>query len=499
MVRPLMGEYGISLRALARTVNYDPSALSKVMSGRKPCPPRLAELIDEALDAGGAVEEAAAAVRDQLAADRAAAREPRYVVLQLTGIDGQTVPVAVNRRSLAAGAVASAEEAPREPIAQVAIAGVPELSGDSQATEGTIAAPHPRREIQIAVPLDPPEEDVDRRQLLRVFGGMAVAPLIAGIDRPRRELENSIDPVTTSADAGEWDRVVLQYTSEVGRVPPMQIIPDLHVDFDEAQLRLANSADVLRTRMMRVCGQLSALMAISFTNIGEFRAANRYWRSAIRAVDETNDRELQSLIRGRRAVFALYDDKAPPSSILSLSGEAIEIGRGIACAGVASAYAARAQTLALLGQHEESENAVRDLTGLFERLPGYTATDRTSQWGWSEQRLRHVESHVYSYAGQFDKASAAQEAALALYPKDRYQGRTQVELYRSICITRSGDPTEGARHVIRTVQSLPASRQNDALVRRTAALALKAMPASAANLSAVLEARGMLALTEGAS
>ena len=343
------------------------------------------------------------------------------------------------------------------------------------------------------------EGGVERRQLLRIFGGIATVPVIAGIDRTRRELENSLNSSTTGADAEEFERVALQYANEVGRVPLMQVIPDLLTDLDEAQLRLAGSQDACRLRMMRVCGQLSALMAISFLNIGEFRIANRYWRTATRAVDETNDRNLQSLIRGRRAVFALYDDKTPPSSILALAKDAIDIADGTPCAGVASGYAASAQVLALLGQHEESNRTVQELADIFELLPELTAIDRRSQWGWSEQRLRHVESHVYSYAGRFNDATAAQEAALALYPKDGYQGRTQVELYKSICIIRGGDPAEGARHAIRTVQSLPSSRQNDAVVRRTATLMLNVIPESAANLSSVLEARDLLALPGGSS
>jgi hypothetical protein len=343
------------------------------------------------------------------------------------------------------------------------------------------------------------EESVERRQLLRIFGGMAAAPLIAGIDHPRRELDKSINSATTGADADEWERVALQYASEVGHVPLMQVIPDLLTDLDEAQLRLASSQGMFRIRMMRACGQLSALAAVAFMNIGEFRIANRYWRTATRAVDETDDCDLRSLIRGRRAVFSLYDDKAPPASVLALARDAIDIAGGIPCAGAASGYAARAQVLAFLGQHGESKRAVQDLADIFERLPELTVTDRMSQWGWSEQRLRHVESHVYSFAGRFNDATAAQDTALALYPRDGYQGRTQVELHKSICIIRGGDPTEGVRHAIRTVQSLPPGRQNDAVIWRTATLMLNVIPESAANLSTVLEARDFLALPEESS
>jgi hypothetical protein len=58
-VRRLMTERGMSLRGLAKASNYDPSYLSKVLSGHKPSSPYLAARLDNALDAGGAIREAA--------------------------------------------------------------------------------------------------------------------------------------------------------------------------------------------------------------------------------------------------------------------------------------------------------------------------------------------------------------------------------------------------------------------------------------------------------
>ncbi|MGH3222563.1 MAG: helix-turn-helix domain-containing protein [Streptosporangiaceae bacterium] len=59
-VRRLMAERGISLRALARASSYDPSYLSKVLSGHKPVSPYLAARLDDVLGADGQVREAAA-------------------------------------------------------------------------------------------------------------------------------------------------------------------------------------------------------------------------------------------------------------------------------------------------------------------------------------------------------------------------------------------------------------------------------------------------------
>ena len=58
-IRRLMTERGMSLRGLAKAANYDPSYLSKVLSGHKPSSPYLAARLDDALSAGGTIRDAA--------------------------------------------------------------------------------------------------------------------------------------------------------------------------------------------------------------------------------------------------------------------------------------------------------------------------------------------------------------------------------------------------------------------------------------------------------
>lgn len=72
VVRRYMGARGLSLRGLSRAASYDPSYLSKVLSGRKPVTPYLGACLDDALGAGGEIREAA---REQAA--RPAPNGPR--------------------------------------------------------------------------------------------------------------------------------------------------------------------------------------------------------------------------------------------------------------------------------------------------------------------------------------------------------------------------------------------------------------------------------------
>jgi transcriptional regulator with XRE-family HTH domain len=59
VVRRHMNERGLSLRATAKAAHYDPGLLSKVLSGRRPHSPYLADRLDRALGAGGEIKDAA--------------------------------------------------------------------------------------------------------------------------------------------------------------------------------------------------------------------------------------------------------------------------------------------------------------------------------------------------------------------------------------------------------------------------------------------------------
>lgn len=59
LVRRYMDERGMSLRGLASAAGYDPSYLSRVLNGKKPCPPSMAKRIDDVLGAGGTITTAA--------------------------------------------------------------------------------------------------------------------------------------------------------------------------------------------------------------------------------------------------------------------------------------------------------------------------------------------------------------------------------------------------------------------------------------------------------
>jgi transcriptional regulator with XRE-family HTH domain len=80
-VRRLLSERGISLRQAARLAHYDPSYLSKVLSGTKPGSPELAAALDEILGADGVLTALASGGQDHDDARALgwAAANPRHI------------------------------------------------------------------------------------------------------------------------------------------------------------------------------------------------------------------------------------------------------------------------------------------------------------------------------------------------------------------------------------------------------------------------------------
>jgi hypothetical protein len=89
VVRRFMQARGLSLRGLARAASYDPSYLSKVLSGRKPVTTYLGACLDDALGAGGEIRQAA---REQVARPeprgQQSRRAPSRVLEALQAVDG---------------------------------------------------------------------------------------------------------------------------------------------------------------------------------------------------------------------------------------------------------------------------------------------------------------------------------------------------------------------------------------------------------------------------
>jgi hypothetical protein len=194
-------------------------------------------------------------------------------------------------------------------------------------------------------------------------------------------------------------------------------------------------------------------MAMTIANLGEMRHAERWWRTARRIAQQSGDIETVVWVRGREAVRAIYEQR-PLGLILQLVDEAEARAYGAPTRSLPELVSGKAQALALAGRPDDAGAALRQLEMIYAGLPGEATADRATVFAWAEDRVRFTESFVYSQLGDVERATIAQEQALAAYPATYRRGPAQIELQRALCPVRSNDVTEGVRHAQAIVAGL---------------------------------------------
>ncbi|MGH8349957.1 MAG: hypothetical protein ACRES5_25855 [Pseudomonas sp.] len=128
--------------------------------------------------------------------------------------------------------------------------------------------------------------------------------------------------------------------------------------------------------------------------------------------------------------------------------------------------------MALAGRHGEAEQTLCQARECSSKIPASIGR-RDSLFDWDEGNLRFTESFVYSHAGNFARAEQAQQATLTFYGDSNERDSAHIELLRALCLVRSGDLTQGARHAQATITNLPVMYRN----RPVADLAQKVLDA----------------------
>lgn len=337
------------------------------------------------------------------------------------------------------------------------------------------------------------DDEMKRRALLGLIATAAVAaPLGRDTEPLRAALTGTVTTEATDRDADTWERVVHDYTSEIDQLPASVLLPDLLADVTELDLLISRAKEPARSRLVNTAAHLAALTAYELTVLGDSRNARRWWRTAARAADESGDTGTASRIRGKEAVLSLYAGHSEWST-LKCAEATIKADHGRPSVGLASAYSAKAQASAQLGRHDEARQALTQLHRVFERLPAKATEDKTTIWGWSEQRLHHVASYVHTHSGDLDRAQQAQDAAIALYPAESFLARAQIELHRAGSLIKTGDTDTGARHLTQVMENLPSTHRTDAMMRRTAFTSLSLVSPRDSRRPAVKDAYALLA------
>ncbi|MFA1546952.1 multiprotein-bridging factor 1 family protein [Actinomadura chokoriensis] len=311
----------------------------------------------------------------------------------------------------------------------------------------------------------------ERPTALRVLGAAPTGILIPmdPVETLRIGLDRSVRTVDTLDLVEDWRLTAYEHACSVRIRPPQAFIGDIGtdiVDLSEAIDARGSGPDAVvpegsadHVALLRVSAQLSALMAMALTEVGELAAASRWWRTARRTASAGGDRTLQTWVCGRQALAAQAIGMT--SLALRVADQARELSRETPCAGSAEACAARALSLAASGSPPLTRSARTELAildELFGRLPEDVRAEEQAVWGWPAQRLLSTRTAVMAFLG--DDADHADlrgelQAELDHLEPASIRERVEVELKTSMVLIRSGQTLQGLDTATAALAELP--------------------------------------------
>jgi transcriptional regulator with XRE-family HTH domain len=415
----------MSLRQLAEQVRWDHSVIGKWEQGINPPSPDAIKALEDALDTGGELTEVAL---------RAQAMEVERLRGEIRRLRGRTLPAT------------------------------------SQNAE---------------------DDEMERRaamQVLAVLGTTAVVPssaiqtILAGVNRAIGDRDDfGLD---------EWERTVWEYAYRGTTGPLGSTIQSLAADIvDVGRLLDRNTNPLVRSGLLRVSSQLSALLAGSLDDVGSHHAAWQSWRTSRRAADASGDRDLAVWIRAREATSSYYTDK-PVEGVMKLVDEAISLAQDAPSAGLATAHEVRAFALASQGDGAGARAALRDLFDVFDRLPRIVTSDRhTVGFSFIEGHARWSAAYVSALIDDRREAARVLDETLAIYPPELVHGVANLQYMQALSLVRDRDVGQGLEHALTSAQGLPVN----AARRRIAGQILKALPEKARALPGARELGALVA------
>ena len=295
--------------------------------------------------------------------------------------------------------------------------------------------------------------DVNRRGFMQA--GLGAATLL--LELGRLGLGEAMSS-RGDLSADEWEAIVMEHGFAYMTTPPRELLKTLLGDVVAIQYAVDGEprGSVRAKDLQRWAALLAALTAMTVANLGDLREGQRWWRTARDLADRSTDPSTRAWVRGREIVRAMYEQR-PIGAILHLTetyeGELV----GAPQDAMPEFLGGKAQALALAGRTTEADALLPQFMTVCAGLPARVTSLGASVFGWSEDRQRFTESFVHSFNGNFAKAAAAQDAAVALYPTEYVRGPVQIELQRALCLAQMGDSVGAASHALEVLSRLPSA------------------------------------------
>lgn len=340
--------------------------------------------------------------------------------------------------------------------------------------------------------VEPEEVTVQRRTMIQhSLGALAISatsPDVA-LEAVRQGIARAVD-----ADSDDWQQIADDYARDYYTTSPVELLTRLRTDFVVLQRQMADLPE--DEDLARAAALLAIVVARSLVNLGQAGTARRWWATARHTASTCGDLDTQLLVAGWRVTSGVVHEGCPPERMIALADEALAVSSSRhACAGTGQILGMRAQSLALVGRHNEAAAGVRAVEEITAKMPTRVLNDAESMFGWPVERLHHTASHVYSTIGDMKQATEAQDKAFDLYPANQVKNRTMVEMHRAVCMIKENDIGGGLRYATDAFDAMPVEMREPGL-RQLAHQVLATTPAPEQSR---LEARELRALVSAPS
>lgn len=319
-------------------------------------------------------------------------------------------------------------------------------------------------------------EDVRRRAFLATTG-LTAANVAFASESVRHGLLAVANGYDLQSEVEEWEAVLHRYGTIYLTTPAGTLMKSYLNDVEQLSCALHGRDQSEAVDLYRIGAYLSAMTAWGYGDVGDREAAVRWWRTAHRMASTSRHPPTQVWVAGQHTFMSLYDPQTPPDRLLQdiERYEPLLHKRSVArSAPGVRLIAAKAQVLAMAGRAPEAHKCMEALYDAFAVLPDDVTRDR-SWFGWPESRLGYVESFVYSYLGDYQRASAAQDLALTRYPPGSTRDCAKIELMRALCLARSGAPNDAVVHTITQLNTVTADH-HDLVMADLAGQVLNSVP-----------------------
>jgi transcriptional regulator with XRE-family HTH domain len=337
-------------------------------------------------------------------------------------------------------------------------------------------------------------EDVKRREFLTassataagVLSASAVAPgsaLYERLSELRSRADNLLDTQSVSpASLDSWEETADYYGFLELTAEPEAFLAQVGHDFSRVEGLLGQRQSLhTQKRLYHVMGQFGGLIAIVSNDVGW--NAQPWFGIARRAAGEAEDNALTAWALTHQSMTYLWSGNFVKA--LQLSQKAQDISRTSAAGCLASAMEARAQ--ACLGRQKETLAAVSRSDDIYDHLgPDDIRVNVLSVY---EHLLRFFQSNALTVIGETERAFDVQEQAFRL-DQGNVVDKSLLQMDRAMYFIRSGDPDEGVRIAVHTLNGFELKSRTE-LINRRAREILRLAPAGdySSELSALLETK----------